>query len=43
MSIGIGTSGWSYEHWDGVLYPAGLLAARRLEVYAARFDTVELN
>jgi uncharacterized protein YecE (DUF72 family) len=43
VSIRIGTSGWSYEHWDGVLYPSGLPAARRLEVYASRFDTVELN
>ncbi|TFB90778.1 DUF72 domain-containing protein [Cryobacterium algoricola] len=43
MSIRIGTSGWSYDHWDGVLYPQGLPPARRLEVYAARFDTVELN
>ena len=22
--IWIGTSGWSYAHWDGVLYPPGL-------------------
>ena len=43
MSIRIGTSGWSYDHWDGVLYPHGLPPARRLEVYASRFDTVELN
>ena len=43
MSIRIGTSGWSYDHWDGVLYPPGLPPARRLGVYASRFDTVELN
>ena len=43
MVVRIGTSGWSYDHWRGVLYPPGLPAARRLDVYAAEFDTVELN
>lgn len=43
MAVHIGTSGWSYPHWDGVLYPPGMPAARRLAVYADRFDTVELN
>jgi len=41
--IRLGTSGWSYDHWEGVLYPPGLPTARRREVYVARFDTVELN
>lgn len=39
----MGTSGWSYDHWDGVLYPLGTPAARRLAHYVAAFDTVELN
>lgn len=39
----IGTSGWSYEHWNGVLYPHGLAPKDRLARYVARFDTVELN
>ncbi|MCR6690158.1 DUF72 domain-containing protein [Cellulomonas sp.] len=43
MSIRIGTSGWSYDHWTDVLYPPGLPAARRLERYVAELDTVELN
>lgn len=43
MSVRVGTSGWSYDHWAGVLYPPGLPAARRLERYVAEFDTVELN
>ena len=43
MGIHIGTSGWSYDHWNGVLYPPGLAAARRLDAYTARFPTVELN
>ncbi|ABW16121.1 hypothetical protein Franean1_6787 [Parafrankia sp. EAN1pec] len=29
----IGTSGWSYDHWTGVLYPPGTPARRRLEIY----------
>lgn len=41
--VRIGTSGWSYDHWRGVLYPPGTPAARRLDVYARAFDTVELN
>jgi uncharacterized protein YecE (DUF72 family) len=43
MVIRVGTSGWSYGHWNGVLYPPGLPAAKRLAVYAEEFDTVELN
>jgi uncharacterized protein YecE (DUF72 family) len=39
----IGTSGWSYDHWGGVLYPPGTPAAKRLPRYVAEFDTVELN
>ena len=41
--IRLGTSGWSYDHWEGVLYPPGLPVARRRDVYVDRFDTVELN
>ncbi len=43
MSVSIGTSGWSYDHWDGVLYPPGTPARDRLAHYVRRFDTVELN
>jgi uncharacterized protein YecE (DUF72 family) len=39
----IGTSGWSYDHWEGVLYPPGLPPRDRLQHYVARFSTVELN
>lgn len=39
----IGTSGWSYDHWAGVLYPSGTPARRRLEIYTRSFETVELN
>ncbi|HEY1488337.1 MAG TPA: DUF72 domain-containing protein, partial [Micromonosporaceae bacterium] len=43
MTVFIGTSGWSYPHWNGVLYPPGTPAAARLDVYTRRFSTAELN
>ncbi len=43
MSVRIGTSGWSYDHWAGVLYRPGLPVAKRLARYVEVFDTVELN
>jgi uncharacterized protein YecE (DUF72 family) len=39
----VGTSGWSYDHWAGVLYPPGTPTAARLARYAEEFSTVELN
>jgi uncharacterized protein YecE (DUF72 family) len=39
----VGTSGWSYDHWEGVLYPPGTAARARLDHYVRRFDTVEVN
>lgn len=39
----IGTSGYAYEHWRGVLYPPDSTPRRWLPLYAARFDTVEIN
>jgi uncharacterized protein YecE (DUF72 family) len=41
--IRIGTSGWSYDHWAGVLYPPKMPVAKRLARYVEEFDTVELN
>jgi uncharacterized protein YecE (DUF72 family) len=43
MTVHVGTSGWSYDHWDGVLYPPGTRPADRLQHYVQRFGTVELN
>jgi uncharacterized protein YecE (DUF72 family) len=43
VTVSVGTSGWSYDHWDGVLYPPGTPTAQRLAHYVRRFDTVELN
>jgi uncharacterized protein YecE (DUF72 family) len=41
--IQIGTSGWSYDHWDGVLYPHGMPQRDRLAHYVQHFPTVEIN
>jgi len=41
--IRIGTSGFSYDDWNGHFYPAGTQQRDRLRVYAERFDTVEVN
>lgn len=43
MSIHIGTSGWSYDHWEGVLFPPGIKPWSRLDYYVQKFATVELN
>ena len=43
MTVHIGTSGWSYQHWDGVLYPPGTPRRSRLALYTQAFGTVELN
>lgn len=43
MGIYIGTSGWSYDHWQDVLYPRGTPSAQRLACYVQRFPTVEVN
>ncbi len=43
MSMLIGTSGWQYKDWRGVLYPAGQPQRLWLEEYARQFATVENN
>jgi uncharacterized protein YecE (DUF72 family) len=43
MTLYVGTSGWQYKDWRGVLYPDGLPLRLWLEDYAARFATVEIN
>ncbi len=43
MTVHVGTSGWSYPHWEHVLYPPGLPARERLGHYVQRFGTTELN
>ncbi len=41
--IRVGCSGWSYDDWRGVVYPADAPARTWFAHYAERFDTVELN
>ena len=41
MRILVGTSGWQYRHWRGVLYPPDVPQKRWLEHYAASYETVE--
>ena len=43
MAVHVGTSGWSYDHWHGVLYPHGIPPRERLGHYLGRFRTTELN
>ena len=39
----VGTSGWQYKDWRGVLYPEGTPQRLWLEEYTRAFTTVELN
>jgi len=41
VRILVGTSGWQYRHWRGVLYPPDVPQKRWLEHYAASYATVE--
>ncbi len=43
MPVLVGTSGWQYRDWRGVLYPPGLAERDWLEHYASRYGTVETN
>lgn len=39
----IGTSGWQYDEWAGVLYPREVPRTRYLDYYAGVFPCVEIN
>lgn len=42
--IRIGASGWSYDHWQGILYPDPTPTGKRLRYYIEHgYDTVEIN
>ena len=43
MPVLVGTSGWQYRDWRGVLYPPGVAQRRWLEYYAGQYATVENN
>ena len=38
MTLHIGTSGWSYNHWEGVLYPPRTPLKERLIHYVVVFQ-----
>jgi len=41
--VRVGCSGWMYDDWRGRVYPEREPKRRWLELYAGRFDTVEVN
>lgn len=43
MALLVGTSGWQYRDWRGVLYPEGLPQRAWLGRYAEEFPAVEVN
>jgi len=43
ISFLVGTSGWTYAHWKGRFYPAGLSKKQWFDYYVSRFSTVEIN
>jgi uncharacterized protein YecE (DUF72 family) len=43
MRLHVGTSGFSYDEWQGCFYPQGLAARDRLAYYASQLGAVEIN
>jgi len=43
MRIRVGTSGYNFPEWKGPFYPEKLPAAKMLEYYSERLETVEIN
>ena len=41
--VHIGTSGWHYEHWSGLFYPANMPKEQFFSHYTGYFQTVEIN
>ncbi len=41
MNVRVGSSGWSYEAWEGLFYP--LNEKEKLKFYSRYFDTVEVD
>lgn len=39
----IGTSGWTYDHWNGRFYPNDLPKSHWFDYYASQFSSVEIN
>jgi uncharacterized protein YecE (DUF72 family) len=43
MAIYVGTSGWTYPHWEKTFFPEHLSPPERLHYYAQHFSTIEIN
>lgn len=43
MQFFVGTSGYGYKEWKGIFYPERFPAAKMLNFYSERFNSVELN
>ena len=43
MPIYVGTAGFSYPEWKGVVYPEKTSSAKMLETYSSMFDMLEIN
>jgi uncharacterized protein YecE (DUF72 family) len=43
VAIYIGTSGWTYPHWQKAFFPKNLPSAERLHFYSEHFPSVEVN
>lgn len=41
--VRIGTSGWHYQHWEDVFYPAGMPESGWLNFYSKNYNSVEIN
>lgn len=43
-NVRVGTAGWSYKDWEGIVYPPGLKRAQHPAEYLAQyFDVIEIN
>lgn len=42
-AVRVGTSGWSYDDWDGTFYPGDVPRSRWAAHYRSVFSTVEIN
>jgi uncharacterized protein YecE (DUF72 family) len=43
VMVRIGTSGWVYDDWKGIFYPADLKQEELLPFFADSFSTVEIS
>ena len=42
-TVRVGTAGWMYKDWEGIVYPPARRGFDRLEFIASLFDTSEIN